>query len=92
MELTQDQFYSCGGTGTIKMPLSVTTDLGYDSSLIIIKNTELRFRDFRETNVSVKCVDSVSVWWRNHIRLSPIYPALTRSAGETSLGKGRRDP
>jgi hypothetical protein len=45
-------------------PLSVTTNLGYDSSLLLIsynnKRYKLTFREKREANVSVKSAGSVS--------------------------------
>jgi hypothetical protein len=63
---TQRRICCFGGPGSIKMwsTLPVTINLGYNSFLlfiIIIKNKKLTFRNFREADVSIKSVDTISV-------------------------------
>jgi hypothetical protein len=49
-------------------PISVVTNLGYDIFVLLIfynnKKYKLTFRDFREENISIKSVHSISVLWR----------------------------
>jgi hypothetical protein len=67
----QSRIYSCEVPIAIKMwrPPSAAKNLSYDnyfSFLIFYDNYKykLTFCDFRETNVSIKYVDSISVlWW-----------------------------
>jgi hypothetical protein len=52
-------------------PITVRTGLGYENDFIAVclisydnLKYKVTFRDFREANVSIKSVDSISVLWR----------------------------
>jgi hypothetical protein len=72
--LLQGRIYSFWGSGEIKIwrPLSVTTNVGYDSSLFgggvffshNNKKYEVTLLDFRETNVTIKSAYFIYVSWR----------------------------